>query len=48
MYGRYASLHCYEPKKDILMPVFTSAKQLFASPHLHLAKRRPRTILFHW
>ncbi len=41
----YASLHCFDPTKDILMPVFTSVKQLFTSPHLHPAKRQgPRTI----
>ena len=43
----YASLHCYDPRKDILMPVFTSVKQLFKSPHLHGAPRQ-RRLLFSW
>lgn len=46
----YASIHCFDPSKDILLPVFTSIKQLFTSPHLHHARwpGRPRTLLFHW
>ena len=45
----YASLQCYDPSKDILMPVFTSVKQIFTSPHLHPEESRgARTILFHW
>ena len=49
----YASLHCFDPRKDILMPVFTSVKQIFNSPHLHgyPKKLRPtteRSLLFHW
>lgn len=35
--------------KDILMPVFTSATQLFTSPHLHsMRAQKKRTILFSW
>ena len=46
----YASLQCYDPKKDILMPVFTSIKQIFTSPHLHPERRKVKTrsLLFHW
>ena len=45
----YASLHCYNPSKDILLPVFTSVRQIAKSPHLkppHLRTRR--SLLFHW
>mmetsp|Transcript_21454 Transcript_21454/g.54885 ORF Transcript_21454/g.54885 Transcript_21454/m.54885 type:complete len:272 (+) Transcript_21454:253-1068(+) len=45
----YASVHCYNPLKDILMPVFTSINQIAKSPHLLPAHtRRPRRLLFHW
>ena len=45
----YASLQCYDPTKDILLPVFTSVKQIAKSPHLLPPElRRKRTILFHW
>ena len=45
----YASLQCYDPTKDILLPVFTSVKQIAKSPHLLPPElRRERTILFHW
>lgn len=45
----YASLHCYDPAKDILLPVFTSIKQIAKSPHVHPEQQKQkRTILFHW
>lgn len=47
----YASKRCFDPQKDILMPVFTSIKQLLTSPHLdegRAPKRGPRGRLFHW
>ena len=44
----YASVHCYDPAKDILMPVFTSIAQMGQSPHLHRDRRRARHLLFHW
>ena len=45
----YASRHCYDATKDIVMPVFTSIRQLFTSPHLHQrARAGGRPNLFHW
>lgn len=45
----YASLHCYDPSKDILLPVFTSIKQIARSPHVHRPRGlSPKRWLFHW
>eukprot|EP00325_Prymnesiales_sp_UTEX-LB-985_P011016 CAMPEP_0174751872 /NCGR_PEP_ID=MMETSP1094-20130205/100732_1 /TAXON_ID=156173 /ORGANISM="Chrysochromulina brevifilum, Strain UTEX LB 985" /LENGTH=337 /DNA_ID=CAMNT_0015957417 /DNA_START=19 /DNA_END=1032 /DNA_ORIENTATION=+ len=46
----YASKHCYDPAKDILLPVFVSAKQIWSSPHLDAKPTANvrRTNLFHW
>ena len=46
----YASKHCYDPQKDILMPVFTSIKQIAKAVQLRRAgaARRSNRLLFHW
>ena len=46
----YASVRCYDPRKDILMPVFTPITQIYTSPHLHGNKiaKGGRRLLFSW
>lgn len=48
----YASHRCYDPEKDILMPVYTSMKQLGKSPYLQPSTverlNQQRDILFSW
>ena len=47
----YASRHCFERGKDIVMPVFTSISQLALSPYLTSATGTPalaKKLLFHF
>ncbi|KAL1523164.1 hypothetical protein AB1Y20_018119 [Prymnesium parvum] len=44
----YASRTCYDPAKDILMPVFTKVDILRHVPFLHPKSQPERKILFSW
>ena len=45
----YASVRCYDPDKDVLMPVYTSVTLMRHSPFLTPRGVHPdRKRLFHW